>query len=165
MHQVLEKIKNKTFFKWPNKMTGDSMKHNQSLYCQYHQDHGHTTENCRSLWNHLDQLVWKGKLGYLLHPSSGHQGNQEPQGNISLKPPIGTINVIFAALGRTGSCPSTVMSVAQLPTDDFDPESKRPKVYPHPVLSFSEGDKIGTIHPHDDALIITLRIGVTTWKG
>ena len=57
VHQVLEKIKNKTFFKWPNKMAGDSMKRNQSLYCQYHQDHGHTTENCRSLWNHLDQLV------------------------------------------------------------------------------------------------------------
>ena len=57
VHQVLEKIKNKTFFKWPNMMAGDSMKRNQSLYCQYHQDHGHTIENCRSLWNHLDQLV------------------------------------------------------------------------------------------------------------
>jgi len=29
----------------------------------------------------------------------------------------------------------------------------------HPVLSFSEEDKIGTIQPHDDALLITLRIG------
>ena len=28
----------------------------------------------------------------------------------------------------------------------------------HPVLSFSEEDKIGTIQPHDDALLITLRI-------
>ena len=32
-------------------------------------------------------------------------------------------------------------------------------MYPHSVLSFSEEDKIGTIQPHDDALIITLRIG------
>ena len=29
----------------------------------------------------------------------------------------------------------------------------------HPILSFSEEDKIGTIQPHDDALLITLRIG------
>ena len=29
----------------------------------------------------------------------------------------------------------------------------------HLVLSFSEEDKIGTIQPHDDALLITLRIG------
>ncbi|XP_050266535.1 uncharacterized protein LOC126710195 [Quercus robur] len=57
IHQVLEKIKNESFFKWPNKMAGDSMKRNQSLYCQYHQDHKHTTEDCKNLWNHLDQLV------------------------------------------------------------------------------------------------------------
>ena len=36
VHQVLEKIKNEPFFKWPNKMVGDSIKRNQSLYCQYH---------------------------------------------------------------------------------------------------------------------------------
>ena len=28
VHQVLEKIKNKPFFKWPNKMAGDPMKRN-----------------------------------------------------------------------------------------------------------------------------------------
>ena len=28
VHQVLKKIKNELFFKWPNKMVGDSMKHN-----------------------------------------------------------------------------------------------------------------------------------------
>ena len=28
VHQVLKKMKNKPFFKWPNKMAGDSMKHN-----------------------------------------------------------------------------------------------------------------------------------------
>ena len=72
--QVLEKIKNESFFKWPNKMAGDSMKRNQSLYCRYHKDHGHTTKDCRNLWNHLDQLVRDGKLRHLLYPSSGHQG-------------------------------------------------------------------------------------------
>ena len=38
VHQVLEKIKNEPFSKWPNKMEGDPMKCNQSLHCQYHQD-------------------------------------------------------------------------------------------------------------------------------
>ncbi|XP_030922853.1 uncharacterized protein LOC115949706 [Quercus lobata] len=51
------------------------------------------------------------------------------------------------------------MSVAQLPTDDSGPEPKRPKMYPHSVLSFSKEDRIGTIQPHDDALVITLQIG------
>ena len=62
MHQVLEKIKNEPYFKWPNKMSGDPLRRNQSLHCQYHQERGHTTEDCRTLWNHLDQLVKKGKV-------------------------------------------------------------------------------------------------------
>ena len=37
VHQVLERIKNKSYFKWPNKIGGNPMKCNQSLYCQYHQ--------------------------------------------------------------------------------------------------------------------------------
>ena len=32
-------------------------------------------------------------------------------------------------------------------------------MYPYPVLSFSKEDKVRTIQPHDDALIITLWIG------
>ena len=36
VHQVLEKIKNESYFRWPNKMGGDLIKRNQSLHCQYH---------------------------------------------------------------------------------------------------------------------------------
>ena len=57
VHQVLEKDKNEPFFKWPNKMAGDPVNRNQHLYCHYHQDHGHTTEDCRNLWDHLEPLV------------------------------------------------------------------------------------------------------------
>ena len=54
VHQVLEKIKNEPFFKGPNKMARNPMRRNQNLYCQYHQDQGHITEDCRNLWDHLD---------------------------------------------------------------------------------------------------------------
>ncbi|XP_030975902.1 uncharacterized protein LOC115995462 [Quercus lobata] len=62
VQQVLKKIRNKPFFKWSNKMAGDPMRRNQNLYYHYHQDHGHTTKDCRNLWDHLDQLVREGKL-------------------------------------------------------------------------------------------------------
>ena len=71
VQQVLEKVKNELFFKWPNKMAGDPVNRNQKLYSHYHQDHGHTTEDCRNLWDHLEQLVRKGKLKHFLHHSSG----------------------------------------------------------------------------------------------
>ena len=76
-----------------------------------------------------------------------------------MRPLIGTINVILAAPGRTGSCPSRVMSVARLPTKHDDWESKKAKKIASPVLGFSNEDKVGTIQPHDDALVVTLRIG------
>ena len=68
------------------------------------------------------------------------------------------INVIFVAPGRIGSCPFKMMSVAQLSTEDNNLESKRAKVDTQPALSFSDVDKIGTIQPHGDALVVTLRI-------
>ena len=57
VHQVLEKIKNEPFFKQPNKMMGNPKKRNYNIYCQYHRDHGHTTEDYRSMWDHLDQQI------------------------------------------------------------------------------------------------------------
>ncbi|XP_030964245.1 uncharacterized protein LOC115985451 [Quercus lobata] len=71
---VLEKIKNEPYFKWSTKMAGESTRYNQNFYCQYHQDHEHTTKNCRNLWNYLDQLVREGKSKHLLHHSGSHQG-------------------------------------------------------------------------------------------
>ena len=36
VHRVLKKIKNEPFFKWLNKMAGNPVRRNPSLYCQYH---------------------------------------------------------------------------------------------------------------------------------
>ena len=49
--------------------------------------------------------------------------------------------------------------MAQLSAEDTNPESKRARADIQPALSFSDKDKIGTIQPHDDALVVTLRIG------
>ncbi|XP_075674946.1 uncharacterized protein LOC142644158 [Castanea sativa] len=104
------------------------MKRNQSLHCQYHQERGHATKDCKTLWNHLEQLVRDGRLKQFLYRPNGQgdHGSSGTQGKASSRPLLGTINVIFTALGRTGSCPSR--------------------------------DKVGIIQPHDDALVVTLRI-------
>ncbi|XP_075633587.1 uncharacterized protein LOC142606065 [Castanea sativa] len=160
VHQLLEKIQKEPYFKWPNKMAGDPTKRNQNLICQYHQDVSHTTENCRTLWNHLEQLVSEGKLKKNLHHPNGqgsHSGSVNQRNNSS-RPPLGTINVIFTAPGRTGSCPTRVMSVSHILAKESGSKLKRIKGNIPPILGFSDEDKIGTIQPHNDALVITLRI-------
>ena len=51
------------------------------------------------------------------------------------------------------------MFVARPLAEDSNPELKRARVEVRPTLSFSDKGKIGTIQPHDDALIVTLRMG------
>ena len=109
----------------------------------------------------MDQLVREGKLKSLLHHSSG-QGNQtssDSQKNAPSKRLLGTINVIFTTLRRTRSYPSKVMSVALLSVDEDGLEPKRARILTQPTLGFSDKDKAGTIQPHDDALVVTLKIG------
>ena len=51
------------------------------------------------------------------------------------------------------------MSVVRLSLGDINWDSKRTEVEIPLVMGFSDEDKIGTIQPHDDALVIALRIG------
>ena len=72
---------------------------------------------------------------------------------------MGTINVIFVAPGRTGLCLSRIMFVARLSLRNLNQDSKRARMELPLVMGFSDEDKIRTIQPHDDALVITHRIG------
>ena len=48
--------------------------------------------------------------------------------------------------------------MARLSSDEGSSEPKRAKILTQPTLGFSDEDKAGTIQPHDDALVVTLRI-------
>ena len=48
--------------------------------------------------------------------------------------------------------------MTQLPAEESQSKPKKARRNSHPVLSFSEEDKVGTTQPHDDALLITRRI-------
>ena len=49
--------------------------------------------------------------------------------------------------------------MARLSSQEDVLESKRAKIQIQPTLGFLDEDKAGTIQPHDDALVVTLRIG------
>ena len=51
------------------------------------------------------------------------------------------------------------MSVAHLSSEGINQEPKRARVERQLIMGFSDEDNVGTIQPHDDALVITLRIG------
>ena len=50
------------------------------------------------------------------------------------------------------------MSVVRPLADGLSPDPKRSRVEVRPILSLSDKDKVGTLQPHDDVLVVTLRI-------
>ncbi|XP_075649807.1 uncharacterized protein LOC142620301 [Castanea sativa] len=76
IHHILEKIRHEPYFRPPNKMSGNASTRNQNLYCHYHQDKGHTTEECRTLCDHLNQLAKARKINHFLSRPDGQVGQQ-----------------------------------------------------------------------------------------
>ncbi|XP_023872075.1 uncharacterized protein LOC111984692 [Quercus suber] len=82
-----------------------------------------------------------GKLNQFLHQPIGQFGHSgtEFHKDSAPRPALGTINVIFAKPGNSGGSGTRVMSVG----GGCDLEE----------------NKEGTLQPHDDALVVTIRIG------
>ena len=72
---------------------------------------------------------------------------------------MGTINVIFATSRCDVGVYSGVMFVASKPEPEEQArESKKIRLGVLPTLGFLDEDKIRTFQPHNDALVVTLRI-------
>jgi hypothetical protein len=97
IHRLLDKIKGKPFFVWPSKLIGDPEVRNQNLYCFYHCDKGHLTENCHKYKAHLEQLVTAGHLSDYVDPNptgSKAQGTTTSRSRTQGPAPAGVIHVI-----------------------------------------------------------------------
>ena len=48
--------------RWPKPIRTDPEKRNKDLYCRFHKDTGHKTDDCRQLKDEIEFLIRKGKL-------------------------------------------------------------------------------------------------------
>jgi hypothetical protein len=60
--QVLLQIQDDPALKWPGKLRSNPAKRSKDLYCRFHRDHGHTTEDCYVLKEQIEALIRQGKL-------------------------------------------------------------------------------------------------------
>ena len=147
VHKIIDRIKNESYFQWPNKMGGDPSQRNQNLYCTYHRDKRHTTEQCRVLKDHLGQLV---KAGYLKEfvMDSGNKGTREgaqQRGNL-LSPLLGVIKVIHAALrGTVVTRRRGVLTVVLVEECLGEPPSEKKMKIAREPIAFNDDDLEGTI--------------------
>ncbi|KAK3016393.1 hypothetical protein RJ639_007371 [Escallonia herrerae] len=59
---ILHEIKDKQILEKPDKMRSAPSKRDRNLWCRYHNDHGHTTDNCESLKCAIEALIKCGHL-------------------------------------------------------------------------------------------------------
>ena len=69
--KLLMQIQDDPSFRWLGKIRSDPNNQPKNLYCRFHRDHGHFTEDCMALKEQVETLIWQGKLQkYVSHPIS-----------------------------------------------------------------------------------------------
>ncbi|XP_074327680.1 uncharacterized protein LOC141665590 [Apium graveolens] len=129
-----------------------------SRYCEYHEDTGHTTEQCFQLSNLIEGKIRRGQLvHYVQHddePRRHHRGEDDR-----------VIDVIFGGVAAGGLSHNSRKIYAREVFNVNPSIAKRPRTNPSPVISFSDDDyRPGLIEGHQDALVITTRVGNNTVK-
>uniref|UniRef100_A0A2N9J5A6 RNA-directed DNA polymerase n=1 Tax=Fagus sylvatica TaxID=28930 RepID=A0A2N9J5A6_FAGSY len=174
IHRLLDKIKGKPFFVWPSKLIGDPAVRNQNLYCFYHRDKGHVTENCHKYKTLLEQLVAAGHLSDYVESTptaSKARGAGISRSGTQGPAPAGVIHVIHNPL-CSSVLPTSFRSDMQKASHlrrsygiiDYahfvlTSCSGTPVSSAHQVVSFSDEDLADVQMPHNDPLVITLRFG------
>ncbi|KAK3041765.1 hypothetical protein RJ639_000281 [Escallonia herrerae] len=150
--QILHEIKDNKALKWPKKMSSLPNKRNRDLWCHFHNDHGHTTDDCGSLKRAIEALIKCGQLRKFMDDKRrATEGREEREEN------TGTTNNISRGLATGGSSGQAQKVYAKEMWVTSQLPSKRQKIMPLPTISFSDDDLKVVKTPHDDPLVVTIK--------
>ncbi|KAK2999039.1 hypothetical protein RJ639_023403 [Escallonia herrerae] len=158
--QILHEIKDNKAFQWPDKMRSRPNKRNKDLWCHYHNDHGHTTDNCGSLKRAIEALINRGQLRkFVAHKVGVQQTPLAVEEREDREENTGTINAISGGLAAGGSSGQSRKAYAREVCIMSQNPSKKQKTVPIPTISFFDKDLKDVKTPHDDQLVITIKAG------
>ncbi|KAK3025205.1 hypothetical protein RJ639_043131 [Escallonia herrerae] len=158
--QILHEMKENKALKWPDKLKSRPNKRNKDLWCHFHNDHGHTTDNCGSLKRAIEALIKRGQLRKFVAPKEERQ--QTPlamEEREDREENAGIINTISGGLAAGGSSGRARKAYAREVYIPSQPPDKKSKTVPIAAITFSDEDSKDIQTPHDDPLVITIRAG------
>ena len=77
--QVLRKVRNEQFLRWPTQMKSYPTTKDNSKYCEFHRDYGHRTDDCIQLKREIEYLIRRGYLRRFISPENQIQSQAENQ--------------------------------------------------------------------------------------
>uniref|UniRef100_A0A2N9J0B4 Uncharacterized protein n=1 Tax=Fagus sylvatica TaxID=28930 RepID=A0A2N9J0B4_FAGSY len=137
--RIFMQIKDDPALRWPGKLLTNPDRRAKDKYCRFHRDHGHNTEDCYDLKRQIEELIKQGKLQRFVERDQ-REGRppqarpQRPPVEDHPRPPMGEIHMINGGMAAGGTSRSSRKAYAR---------------QIHNVL---------VVHPHDDALVVTLEI-------
>ena len=156
-------------FRWPRPLGTYPSRRDHSKKCAFHKEHGHTTETCRCLHYLVERLI---KAGHLKQYLRSDVGSRDASRNHNSGAP------------RAPAAPKAVINyINRGPSDEeYNSKRKRQKLLraasvrervnsirpgiteggPRPIdgtIIFPPVDPTRILHPHRDALILSLEIG------
>ena len=160
--QVLMQIKDEEALTYPGKLKGDPNRRSKDKYCRFHRDHGHDTANCYDLKQQIEALIKQGKLQRFVRKERADQPLQEQnprRDNERPRPPIGDIRMIVGGMAVTGLSKKARKTYLRM-VQNVQLTGVVPRVAQResPTIRFSEEDARRLHHPHDDALVVSIRI-------
>jgi hypothetical protein len=168
IYRIMAAIKNEPFFIWPTPLGGDPSKRDPNKYCSYHRDKSHMTERCYSLKQHLEELAKAGHLRRYIGDGQRQHYHEGPTVAHNTKPAVRVIEMIHTSRrnGQSHDRLRSDLKKAQHLREVFQVAegsviSKKPRTdFPNSEkhIFFSNEDLRDVQTPHDDPLVIKLRI-------
>ena len=159
--QVLMQIKDERALTFLGKLKGDPNKRPRDKYCRFHWDHDHDTSNYYDLKQKIEALIRQGKLQKFV----GKEGTEQNQGapawreNEQPRPPMRDIRMMIEGSASSSSkkaCKTYLRMVQNIQLTGYAPKMAR---VDNPVIGFTEENVWHLHHPHDDALVVSIRVG------
>ncbi|GAV56652.1 hypothetical protein CFOL_v3_00194, partial [Cephalotus follicularis] len=90
---------------WPASLRSPANKRDSNKYYRYHRDHGHDTEECRQLKNHIEDLIHKSHLSKYVDrdaPQGRREHREEDPQLGQEQQPRGVIHTIYGGIASRG---------------------------------------------------------------
>ncbi|GKV01151.1 hypothetical protein SLEP1_g13729 [Rubroshorea leprosula] len=157
--QIFMQIKNKMDLRRPGPMRTAAASRDHTRYCDFHEDHGHTTEQCNSLKSELESLAQKGMLNEYVQkaeqPRFVKEQRPQPQG---VRNPPNRQGVGYQQAPPLLPPPARIIHMI---TEGLEAAQKR-KIddaeWKNQPITFTYADLDTVVTPHNDSLVTFVMI-------